>query len=205
MPLYHPFLISAARASRLVEVLKYKPVDRKVRPVPTTLPEEFRIVRRAPADILADLPQLPLHPPSFSPGLRYTQERYDEYPVDIAGWLSEEERRLVEWLVLTHEHVFAWEENEKGAFTRELFDPILLPTIEHTPWVMKNIPIPPGIYEDVCQVLKTKIEAQVYEPSNSSYRSKWFCVLKKDKKSLRLVHDLQPLNTAVPATADLIC
>ncbi len=211
MPLYHPFLISAARASRLVEVLKYKPVDRKVRPVPTTLPEEFRIVRRAPADILADLPQLPLHPPSFSPGLRYTQERYDEYPVDIAGWLSEEERRLVEWLVLTHEHVFAWEENEKGAFTRELFDPILLPTIEHTPWVMKNIPIPPGIYEDVCQVLKTKIEAQVYEPSNSSYRSKWFCVLKKDKKSLRLVHDLQPLNTVaiqdvstLPSTEDIV-
>src|SRR6266481_226765 len=30
--------------------------------------------------------------------------------------------------------------------------------------------------------------------SNSSYHSKWFCVLKKDAKALRLVHDLQPLS-----------
>ena len=32
----------------------------------------------------------------------------------------------------------------------------------------------------------------VYERSNSAYQSKWFCVLKKNEKSLRLVHDLQP-------------
>ena len=32
-----------------------------------------------------------------------------------------------------------------------------------------------------------------YEPSSSSYRSRWFTVLKKNGK-LRIVHDLQPLN-----------
>ena len=36
--------------------------------------------------------------------------------------------------------------------------------------------------------------ASTATPSNSSYRSRWFCVLKKDRKALRLVHDLQPLN-----------
>ena len=36
--------------------------------------------------------------------------------------------------------------------------------------------------------------AGVYEPSNSSYRSRWFCVLKKGGKSLRIVHSLEPLN-----------
>ena len=70
----------------------------------------------------------------------------------------------------------------------------MIPTIEHVPWVQKNISIPRGIYDQVIEVLKNKIQAGVYEPSSSSYRSKWFCVLKKDKKSLRLVHDLQPLN-----------
>jgi Integrase zinc binding domain/RNase H-like domain found in reverse transcriptase len=34
----------------------------------------------------------------------------------------------------------------------------------------------------------------VYERSNSSYRSKWFTVLKKGGKSLRIVHSLEPLN-----------
>jgi len=41
---------------------------------------------------------------------------------------------------------------------------------------------------------QTKLEAGVYEPSNSSYRSRWFCVIKKDGKSLRIVHSLEPLN-----------
>jgi hypothetical protein len=43
-------------------------------------------------------------------------------------------------------------------------------------------------------MIKKKIEAGVYEPSNSSYRSCWFCVTKKDGKSLRSVHSLEPLN-----------
>lgn len=34
----------------------------------------------------------------------------------------------------------------------------------------------------------------MHKLSNLLYCSKWFCVLKKDKKSPRLVHDLQPLN-----------
>jgi len=62
------------------------------------------------------------------------------------------------------------------------------------PWVLRNIPIPPGIFNKVVEVIKNKILSGIYEPSNSSYRSRWFCVLKKDKTSLRIVHDLQPLN-----------
>ena len=42
--------------------------------------------------------------------------------------------------------------------------------------------------------MKKKLEAGVYEPSNASYRSKWFPVAKKDGKSLRPVHSLEPLN-----------
>ena len=58
----------------------------------------------------------------------------------------------------------------------------------------ENIPIPPGLYQKVCEIIKTKIDAGVYEPSNSSYRSRWFCILKKNGVSLRLVHSLEPLN-----------
>ena len=97
-------------------------------------------------------------------------------------------------LIKIHENGFAWTEEEKGRFSDEYFEPVVIPTVEHIPWVYKNIPIPRGIYDQVIEVLKHKIKTGVYEPSNSSYRSRWFCVLKKDKKSLRLVHDLQPLN-----------
>jgi len=79
----------------------------------------------------------------------------------------------------------------------------VIPIVEHIPWSLKNIPIPPGIFPRVVEIIKSKIAAGVYKPSNSSYRSRWFCVLKKDEKSLRLVHDLQPLNAVVVKDAGL--
>src|ERR1700677_4201543 len=56
------------------------------------------------------------------------------------------------------------------------------------------MPIPPGIYDEVCKIIRTKIDAGVYERSNSSYRSRWFTVLKKGGITLRIVHSLKPLN-----------
>jgi len=83
---------------------------------------------------------------------------------------------------------------ERGSFNKKFFPPIEIPTILHTPWVEKNRPIPPAIYDEVCKMIKRKIAAGVYEPSNSSYRSRWFTIVKKDRKSLRIVHSLEPLN-----------
>ena len=172
----------------------YKKVANRVKPVATTLPEEFRIVRRVPHDPLADLPTLPEHPPDFTPGKRYTAERMMKQKINPNGFLTSEEEKLCHWLFRVHEDGFAWCEAEKGKFSSEYFDPVVIPTIEHVPWVLKNIPIPPGIFNEVVRVIKDKIASGVYEESNSSYRSQWFCVLKKDGASLRLVHDLQPLN-----------
>lgn len=89
---------------------------------------------------------------------------------------------------------FAWNDSQRGHFREDFFPPVEMPVVPHKPWVLKNIPIPPGIYDEVCKVIRTKVAAGVYEPSNSSYRSRWFCVVKKDGKSLRLVHSLEPLN-----------
>jgi hypothetical protein len=57
-----------------------------------------------------------------------------------------------------------------------------------------NFPIPPGIYKDICAIVQKKLAAGIYEQSNSSYRSQWFFVLKKDGKALCPVHSLEPLN-----------
>ena len=191
-----------------VENLAYKKVANKVRPVATTLPEDFRIVRREHPDPLKDMPVLPTQPPVFTPGQRFTQERKDALDINPDGFLWPEEEKLAFELLKLQEEGLAWTEMEKGALSDEFFDPVLIPTIEHVPWVLRNIPIPPGIFDDVVQIIKDKIASGIYEPSNSSYRSRWFCVKKKDGKSLRLVHDLQPLNgvsikdAAVPPTIE---
>ena len=91
---------------------------------------------------------------------------------------------LVHHLMSVQEQGFAWSSAEAGTFREDFFPPVKFPVLPHEPWVERNIPIPPGIFEEVCKVIKTKIDAGVYEPSSSSYRSKWFCVVKKDGKSL---------------------
>lgn len=140
------------------------------------------------------MPVLSTHPPEFTPGKRYTQERKDAIKLNQDGFLWPEEEKLFHHIIREHEMGFTWNEMEKGLLSCEYFDPVVFLTIEHIPWSLKNIPIPPGIYDKVIAVLKDKINSGIYEPSSSSYRSRWFCVLKKDGKSLRVVHDLQPLN-----------
>ena len=96
-------------------------------------------------------------------------------------------------ILLNNEMGLAWDETEKGRFQEDYFPPVIIPTIEHTPWVHRQPPIPPCIREKVIEQVKVKISSGVYEPLNSSYQSRWFCVAKKNS-SLRIVHDLQPLN-----------
>jgi transposase InsO family protein len=181
----------------------YKKVANKVKPVATTLPEDFRIRRFRPKDPLANLPPVLIHPPPFKPGSRLTQERLDALELNKHRFLSEEEVRFLTHILLNHESVLAWDETERGQFKSSYFEPVRIPTIEHEPWAYKNIPIPPGILTRVIGMIKDKIRAGVYEPSSSSYRSRWFCVLKKDGESLRIVHDLQPLNAVTIKDAGL--
>lgn len=177
-----------------VAVSKYKPVAQKVRPVLSALPQEFRIIRNITGDPLKDMPQLRPRPPSFTPTGRYTEERKEAIDAVHGGdFLWPEERKLMHHFMMLQNEGFAWCDPERGRFKTEFFPPVEIPTVPHIPWIQKNIPIPPGIYHEVCKIIKSKMDSGVYEPSNSSYRSRWFCVAKKDGR-LRIVHSLEPLN-----------
>ena len=173
---------------------KYKPVALKTKPVLGELAEKFRIVRNIKGDPLENLPVLNPNPPKYSPYGRYTQERKELFDKANEGFLWPAERDLLHHFMMLHHDGFAWDDSERGHFREDFFPPVDIPVIPHTPWVLRNIPIPPGIYDDVCTLIKRKMKAGVFEPSNSSYRSRWFCVAKKDGKSLRMVHSLEPLN-----------
>ena len=160
--------------------MKYKKVANKTKPVATTLPEEFRIVRRSPEEPLKDLAPLPVSPPVFVPTGRYTQERFEAMEINPYSFMWPEEEKLAHEVIRLNEKNFAWDESEKGAFKDKYYDPVVMPTIEHVPYSERNIPIPPGIKNEVISYIKDKIASGVYEPSNSSYRSSWFCVPKKN-------------------------
>jgi len=180
----------------------YKPVAKKIRPVATELPEHYCIVRNIKGDPLRDLPTLPTRPAEFKPEGRYT---FDHMKIieraHPEGFLWPEERKLMHQFMRIHQDGFAWSDDERGHFREEFFPPIEMLTISHKPWVVKNLPIPPGIYDQICKEIKRKIDAGVFEPSNSSYQSRWFGVAKKDGTSIRLVQSLEPLNAVTIAHA----
>ena len=172
---------------------KYKPVAQKVRSVVAGTPENFYIKRQIIGDPLADMPELNPNPPPFTPTGRYTQERMEQLDKEHPGFLTPTERRLMHDFMCKQNAGFAWTDTERGRFRQDFFPSVDIPIIPHTPWIERNIPIAPGIYNEVCDIIRSKLAAGVYEPSNSSYRSRWFCVLKKSGK-LRIVHSLEPLN-----------
>jgi hypothetical protein len=174
---------------------KYKPVAKKVKPIGATLPEEFRIVRNIQGDPLADLPILSPFPINFSPTGRYDQASFDIIEKNHPhSFLTTEEQRFMHYFVMIHQDRFAWNETQKGSFCKDFFPPVHMLITEHVPWVLRNMPIPPGIYNAVLNVIRKKIAAGVYEQSNSSYQSRWFTVLHKGGGKLCIIHDLQLLN-----------
>ena len=184
-------------------VLTYKKVARKVHPVPTTMPAHARVQRHFPVSPLDTLaPLSPLPPPIHGFGRRLTQERWEALQVGADGCLWEEEIRLVFDILMRKERALAWCEAEKGRFKEEYFPPVIIPTVEHEPWAQRNFPIPPGLFDQVVEIIRDKIASGAYEPSTSSYCSRWFCVSKKNGK-LRPVHDLQPLNAVTVKDASL--
>ena len=133
------------------------------------LPDRFQIIRNILGDPLSQLPILNPNPPPFSPCGCYTQEHKDIFDKLNPGFLLPEEHKLIHHFMMIHQDAFSWDDSERGHFREDFFLPVEIPTIPHTPWVLCNIPIPPGIYDEVCALLKQKINAGIFKPSNSSY------------------------------------
>lgn len=180
----------------------YKRVDRKVKPVPGVFPEDARVIRNIPKDPLLSLPPLTKCPPKFVPTTKLTAERLAEMKINADNFLWPEEEKLFAHIFTLNEKSLAFVESDRGTLREDYFSPYIIPTIPHVPWAQPNIPIPPGLRTAVIKLLQEKINAGVYEPSQASYRSKWFCVLKKNG-NIRLVHDLQPLNQVTIRDAGL--
>ncbi|KIK20362.1 hypothetical protein PISMIDRAFT_50160, partial [Pisolithus microcarpus 441] len=169
----------------------YKHVDHQVKPVPGVYPEDTHVHRQFPEDPLKSLIPLLPHPPTFIPMKKLTRECLDSMKLNADNFLWPEEEKLFCHIVKLNEltNCFA----DEGNFRSDYFTPYIIPVLPHEPWEYHNIPIPPSIQDQVIQLLQDKIAAGLYEPAQSSYCSRWFCIMKKNGK-IQIVHDLQPLN-----------
>ena len=184
---------------------KYKLVVLKVKLLYQELPDKFQVKRNIMGDPLKDMPVLDPHSPDFELTGRYTaecKEAMDKVHGSEFLWL--EEKKMVHHLIMQQNEVFTWDDTKKGKFQEEFFLPVEMLTIEHKPWVLKNIPILLGMYQKVCEALKIKIDTGSYESLSLSYRLKWFTVMKKDGVNFRIVHSLEALNAVTITHSGLL-
>ena len=183
---------------------KYKTVDRKVRPVPSYMPDPAGQVF-LPV-VIPPLPSLPLDPPQlakFLPTKRLTQERLEKILSSVPqGFLQPREIDLLVHVLQTRELALAFEDLERGTFAKKYFPDYEIPVIEHVPWVQAPIRVPKAIEDTVRQMLLDQKAAGKYEYSTASYRSRIFAV-GKPKGGIRLVADVQELNKVTVRDAGL--
>ena len=152
---------------------KYKTVDKKVRPVPSYMPDPAGQVF-LPVVIL-QLPPLPLDPPQlakFLPTKRLTQEWLDKILASVPkGFLLPREVDLLVYVLRTWELALAFEDSERGTFSEKYFPDYEIPVIEHVPWVQAPIHVPKAIEETVRQMLLDQKAAGKYEYLMASYQS----------------------------------
>ena len=183
---------------------KYKTVDKKVRPVPSYMPDPagqtFLPV------VIPSLPILPLDPPllaTFRPTKRLTEDRLQKILSSVPkDFLQTREIDLLVYVLRERELALAFEDSERGTFSDKYFPDYEIPVIEHTPWVQAPIRVPKAIEETVRQMLLDQKAAGKYEYSTASYRSRIFAV-GKPKGGIRLVADVQELNKVTVRDAGL--
>lgn len=183
---------------------KYKPVSRKVRPVPTYMPNPAAVVfKPIEVGILEPLTLFPRALSEFVPTERLSHERLTKILSTVPdGFLRPAEIDLLVDVLVRREKAIAFCDNERGVLSRVHFPDYEIPVIEHTPWAINPLRFPAAIADDVRRLLREQILANKYEYACSSYRSRMWAVAKKGGK-LRLVLDLQELNRVVVRDASL--
>jgi len=189
---------AAAAKSPLKPGRKYKPVVRKVKPVPTTTPDPVSFqLKPIPPPVPTDLPFHPIDYHELPLGKRITMDRLKLLLGKIKpGTLTEEETNLIAFVIHKRELAFAFDYAEKGFFSREYYPDYKIPTIEHVPWQSYPIRIPDAILQDVKEQIQREEKLGRFEPTVSSYRSSMFAVAKKPGSvpPVQLVINLEPLN-----------
>ncbi|GAA5958908.1 hypothetical protein JCM10213_008536 [Rhodosporidiobolus nylandii] len=173
---------------------KYKPKGVKVEPLDQQLPPGFdNAMIRPPYS--RDPYQTPLtaHPPDFEYGGRLTEERVAMMEFGPEGWLWPEEKKLLLQVLRLREKALAFDESEMGRRKESYGPPTKLPVVPHTPWQETSFPVPAAIRKKVIALFRRQLAAGIFEPSQSSYAGRWFCIEKKNG-DVRLVMSSEKIN-----------
>ena len=166
----------------------YKRKARKINPVNTALPDGVR-PEGGPLDWVGNV-QAGKRVPR---GSRLTPERLAAMNIG-GGTLQHAELVLVKDILFEHEGVFAFDDSEMGLLDPAIEPPVKIHTVPHQPWQQQNLRLPRAMQDAATAIVKEKLANGTLEPSQGSYRSRYFLVSKKEPGVWRFINDVQPLN-----------
>ncbi|EMD37676.1 hypothetical protein CERSUDRAFT_73522 [Gelatoporia subvermispora B] len=141
---------------------RYKPVSKKVRPVPTSMPNLS--AQKFKAIMVGELPSLTTNPSpwrKFEGSERISRGQLEEIIATVPeGFLSEAELDLMAHVVIKNEKAIAFTDAQRGTFSREYFPDYQIPHIEHMPWQRPIIKIPKALEDDVCRLITEQRNAK---------------------------------------------
>ncbi|EJD48346.1 hypothetical protein AURDEDRAFT_162817 [Auricularia subglabra TFB-10046 SS5] len=96
--------------------------------------------------------------------------------------------------IATHKELVARRKTAERRVRSNHLSPVKLAVLPHLLETRRQVPIPPSMREGLVTLLDEEIKARVDKAGDSRGQCSWFCVVEKDERNLRIVHDLQPMN-----------
>ena len=103
------------------------------------------------------------------PTQKLTRDQLNILKINDGNFLWPEEEKLFIMVFTNNQKVLAFEDSERGTLSHNYFSDYIMPVVEHVPWNDPPIPIPPAHVQEVCDLIKTKIDTGVFKPSQASY------------------------------------
>ncbi|MCO5610557.1 hypothetical protein L7F22_064796 [Adiantum nelumboides] len=141
---------------------KYKTIAKKVKPVATPLPEESN-------EVIEEASRQPMLRDPKNIGHKFTEETLKQLKIDEDGFLTNEEVKCIEEMLMKHGKDFAFEPSEIGCVDPNVVSPMIIFTVPHMPWSLQFIPVPKAHLPTLIDLLNEKIRMGILEPSCVPY------------------------------------
>ncbi|MCO5563160.1 hypothetical protein L7F22_016797 [Adiantum nelumboides] len=164
----------------------YKTVAKKVKPVATPLPEGSN-------EVIEEASRQPILRDPKNIGHKFTEETLKQLKTGKDGFLTNEEVKCFQEMLMQHGKAFAFDPNKIGCVDPSVVSPMIIFNVPHMPWSLQPIPVPKAHLPKLIDLLNEKIRMGILEPSCAPYFNRWFTVPKKNG-TLRFIQDMQPVN-----------
>ncbi|KAL2613538.1 hypothetical protein R1flu_025230 [Riccia fluitans] len=112
-------------------------------------------------------------------GQKFTKETLKHLLIKGDEFLTTVEKELFRKMLTKHGKASSIAPNEIGCVDPTIVTPMVIFMVPYVPWDLKPLAVPRALLPKLIELLKEKIEKEIWEPSIGPYSNRWFIVPKK--------------------------